>query len=195
VLQLTPPAVLLCLTLVHAALPPEVHAQRWDLDVRGTGAIPITRFAGAELEAGIGFGGTAAVRVGAGLFVYGGWDWIRLSAPESFAGTDRTFQESGYAAGVRAEYPRASEVRYRIEVGPTFRRVAVLSDDGDLVVESSYDWGVEAAAGLILPLSEAWKMTPSGRLRWHATEFSFDGERIDGVLRYAALDFGLSYLF
>jgi hypothetical protein len=187
--------VFLALTLVHAALPPGLHAQRLDLDVRGTGAIPITSFAGAELEAGIGFGGTAAFRLGPGWFVYGGWDWIRLSARESWAGTDRTLQESGYAAGVRVEYPQASDVRYRIEAGPTFRRVRILTDGGELVVDSSDDWGVEAAVGLVLPLHEGWKMTPSGRLRWLATEFSFDGEQIDGVLRYAALDFGLSYLF
>jgi hypothetical protein len=188
-------AVLTLLILTHFADPATIHAQRVDLDVRGTGAIPIGKFAGASLDPGIGFGATIAYRVGSRLFVYGGWDGIRLSAKESFAGTDRTIEESGYALGFRLETAAADGVRYRIEAGPTYQHVVISADDGDLAVESRDRWGAELAAGLVLPLNDSWKMTPSLRVRLLGTEFSLDGVETRGTLRYAALDYGLSYVF
>jgi hypothetical protein len=187
--------VLALLVLAHLADPSALRAQRIDIDVRGTGGIPIGGFAGAELDPGIGFGGTVAVRLGPRSFVYGGWDWIRLGAKESFAGTNRRIEESGYALGFRFE-PRAGDgIRNRIEVGPTYRRVVISSEEGDRIVESRHRWGAELAAGLVLPLSQSWKMTPSLRLRWVEAEFSLADARTRGAIRYAALDYGISYVF
>jgi hypothetical protein len=187
--------LLALLVLTDLADPATTHAQRIDLDLRGTGGIPIGRLAGAELDPGIGFGGTVAYRVGPRSFVYGGWDWLRLGAKESFAGTNRRVEESGYALGFRFE-PRAGDgIRNRIEVGPTYRRVVISSEEGGRIVGSKDRWGVELAAGLVLPLNESWKMTPSLRLRWVQAEFSLGGVETRGAIRYAAIDYGLSYVF
>jgi hypothetical protein len=185
-------ALTLALTATSAA------AQgRTTLDLRTTFVTPIADMADAELSPGIGFGGTLAYRLQPHLHLYAGWDWIRFTSDASFAGNDMDFEETGYTFGLRFEHPLrpASRVAYRLEAGGLYKHVEIEDADGDLVDDSGHGLGLELGAGLLLPMGERWRLTPTARLRSHAPSFTIGSTTTDGTMRYVGLELGVSRRF
>jgi opacity protein-like surface antigen len=173
-----------------------LSAQSWIGDLRLTGAVPTQDLAGADLETGVGFGATLAYRVQPHLFVYGGWDWLHLTADQSFAGSERDFEETGYTMGLRFEHPSImTNLLYRVEAGATYKHVEIEASNGDLIEDSGHELGFEAGVGLVLTLSDAWRLTPSLRYRSFSPDFEIESTTTEGRMRYAAFDVGVSYAF
>jgi opacity protein-like surface antigen len=183
--------------LTLALATPEVQAQRYTMELRTTGAVSTKKLSGAELDTGFGLGATVAYLIQPHLAAYGGWDWLRFHADQSFAGTDRDFEETGYTVGLRFEHPFSyeSEVLYRIEAGSTYKHVEVEDDSGDLIADSGHGLGFEVGAGLAMPLSDTWRLSPTVRYRLLRPEFEIAGATSHGDLSYLGLDVGLSYRF
>jgi hypothetical protein len=173
-----------------------LQGQRVTLELRLAGAAPLEELAGADLETGLGFGGTVALRLQEHTHVYGGWDWLHFRADQSFAGTDRDFEETGYTAGLRFEHPLTgtSALLYRIEAGGSYKHVEIESEDGDLIADSGHGLGFEAGAGVVFPLGESWRLSPMLRFRTLAPEFDIGAATVTGDLRYVALELGLSHV-
>jgi hypothetical protein len=174
----------------------EAGAQALAFDLRTTGALSTQKLAGAELDTGLGIGGALAYRLQPHLFAYAGWDWLRFHAAESFVGADADFEETGYTVGFRFEHPLESgSVTYRVEAGATYKHVEVESEAGELLADSGHEAGFELAGGVSLPLSGAWRLTPSLRYRSLQPVFEVDGVSRESALRYGALEVGVSYRF
>jgi hypothetical protein len=146
---------------------------------------------------GFGFGATLARNIQPHLAAYGGWDWLRFHATESFAGSDRHFQETGYTLGLRFEHPfdYESDVLYRIELGGTYKHVEVENVAGELIADSGHLLGVEVSGGIVVPLGRSWRVSPTIRLRSMRPEFEIEGVTSKGDLRYVGLEAGMSYRF
>jgi hypothetical protein len=172
--------------------------QRVTVDLRAAAAVAAQKLAGTELDAGIGFGGTLAFRIQPHLHVYGGWDWLHFSADDSFAGSDRDFEETGYTFGLRFEHPvRGEEGRlaYRLEGGGTFKHIEIEDDEGELVADSDHGLGFEVGAALLMPLGDTWRFVPALRYRSLDRDFRIGSTTTDASLRYVSLELGISRRF
>lgn len=172
--------------------------QRVTVDLRAAAAVAAQKLAGAELDAGVGFGGTLAFRIQPHLHVYGGWDWLHFRADDSFAGSDRDFEETGYTFGLRFEHPVRDEegrLAYRLEGGGTFKHIEIEDDEGELVADSDHGLGFEVGAALLVPLGNAWRFVPALRYRSLDRDFRIGSTTTDASLRYVALELGISRRF
>jgi hypothetical protein len=183
--------------LASALLTTDIAAQRITLDLRGAVAAPTSELGDADLGVGAGFGGTVAFRLQPHLHLFGGWDWMRFTAENSFAGPDRDFEETGYTLGLRFEHPLrpSSRTLYRIEAGGTYKHIEVEDSDGDLIEDTGHGLGYELGAGLLVPLGETWKLAPTLRYRALARDFTIGSTTTSGDLRYMALEIGFSRRF
>jgi hypothetical protein len=189
---------LAALSFAAAVTAQDVHAQRFAAELRVAPAAPTQELAGADLGTGLGFGATLAWRLQQHVLAYGGWDWLRFRADQSFAGSDLDFEETGYDLGLRFEHPLGDDASllYRIEVGGTYKHVEVEDEEGDLISDSGHGWGFEGAAGLVVPLgSGSWRFSPMLRYRSLSPKFTVGSVVTDAKLRYATLDLGLSRVF
>ncbi len=170
---------------------------RFALDLRAAVDAPAGKLADADLSTGVGFGSTLAVRVQPHLSVYGGWDWLHFTARQSFAGSDRDFEETGYTLGLRFEHPFANRARlaYRLEAGGTYKHVEIEDGGGDLLSNSGHSLGYEGGLGLVLSQGRGWRLTPTLRYRSLSPEFTIGSAKTSANLRYFGIDVGVSRTF
>jgi hypothetical protein len=184
--------------LLIAVCAHEAQSQgRLALDLRAAVATPTGKVAGADLGTAIGFGGTVALQLSGAIHAYGGWDWMPFSADESFAGNSLTFVETGYTFGLRLErFVRAAgRTALRLEGGGTYKSVAIENDAGNTLVDSDLKLGFELGAGLVMPLGDVLRVTPTVRFRSLSPEFGSGSVTTEGTLRYLGLELGFSFLF
>lgn len=170
--------------------------QRVTLDLRTTLVSPISDV-DADLSPGFGFGGTIAYRLQPHLHLYGGWDWIRFTSDQSFAGADLDFEETGYTFGLRFEHPLGNDSRraYRLEAGGLYKHLEIEDSDGALVDDSGHGLGFELGAGLLLPMGERWSLVPAARFRSHSPSFDVGSGTTDGTMSYVGIELGFSRRF
>lgn len=170
--------------------------QRVTLDLRTTLVSPISDV-DADLSPGFGFGGTIAYRLQPHLHLYGGWDWIRFTSDQSFAGADLDFEETGYTFGLRFEHPLGNDSRrmYRLEAGGLYKHLEIEDSDGALVDDSGHGLGFELGAGLLLPMGERWSLVPAARFRSHSPSFDVGSGTTEGTMSYVGIELGFSRRF
>jgi hypothetical protein len=183
--------------LAVACCAPVLHAQRVTADLRAGIAVPTQSFADADFDLGFGLGGTLAYRLQQYVHLYGGWDWLRFHAPQSFAGTDRDFEETGYTLGLRFEHPLSDVWRllYRLEAGGTYKHIEIEDENGDRIADSGHGVGLEVGAGLVVPLGESWRFVPALRWRTLEREFTIANVTTRSDLTYGAFELGISRRF
>ncbi len=185
------------LALAATTLASDLPAQQVTLDLRGAIAMPTADLADADLSTGAGFGATIAVQLQQHLHLYGGWDWMRFAADESFAGPEPDFEETGYTFGLRFEHPlgASSRTMYRLEAGGTYKHFEFEDEDGDITVDTGHGLGYEAGVGLLVPLSGSWRLAPTVRYRALSRDFTVGSVTTTGDLKYVALEIGFSKRF
>lgn len=176
---------------------PLAAQERVTLDIRSAAAAPTTKFAGADLDPGIGFGATLAFRLQPHLHLYGGWDWLHFSAEQSFAGNEMDFEETGYTLGLRFEHPirASSRFAFRVEAGGTYKHIEVENEDGDIIADSKHGAGFETGVGLLSPVAGSFKLTTMVRYRSLARDITVANTTSSGTLRYGALEIGIARRF
>jgi hypothetical protein len=180
------------------AFPSALAAQREVMiDARPNFAIPVGKLAGASLETGPAFGATASIHLRRHMHLYGGWDWAHFSAANSFAGADRSFDETGYVLGLRFEHPspRRPSLALRLEVGATYKHVEIENSAGEIISDSKHSMGYEAALGVAKSLGDDWKLVPLARYRSLSPKFTIGSTTTSGNLRYVAAELALSRSF
>jgi hypothetical protein len=187
----------LLIALAAAAFTSDLTAQRLTVDLRGAVAAPTSELGGTDLGIGAGFGGTVAWQLQPHLHLYGGWDWMRFAADNSFAGAEPDFEETGYTFGLRFEHPLrpTSRTLYRLEAGGTYKHIEVEDENGDIIADTDHGLGYELGAGLLMPLGETWKLAPTLRYRALSRDFTVGATTTSGDLRYVALEIGFSRRF
>jgi len=188
---------LLTFAITSCVLVTNLAAQRLTLDLRGVVATPTADLADADLSTGAGFGATIAYRIQPHLHLYGGWDWMRFAADESFAGPEPDFEETGYTFGLRFEHPfrESSRTMYRIEAGGTYKHFEFEDADGDITVDTGHGLGYEAGIGVLLPIGATWRLAPTLRYRALTRDFAVGPAVTEGKLQYVGLEIGFSRRF
>jgi hypothetical protein len=189
---------LIVIALAASALASDLGAQRATIDLRGAAAAPTGKLGTSELGVGAGLGATLAWRMQPHLHLYGGWDWLRFSADDAFAGVSKPdFEETGYTLGLRFEHPVRAESRllYRVEAGGTYKHIELEDSAGDIVANTGHGLGYEVGAGLLLPMGASWHFAPMLRYRALSRDFRIGSVATPANLRYAGLELGIARRF
>lgn len=183
-------------------IPPEVAAQqRWAFEIR-TGAEVSTRdVERGEVGTGFGLDGTLRFRFSPHLGAYAGWDWVRFSPTDSFAGPDTDLEQTGYAFGLRFEHPFEGEdpavegLAYWLRAGGIYDHVEVEDADGDIIADSGHGLGWEAGLGLAYWITDRWSFTPGVRFRSLSRDIEVGAGTTELDLQYVGFEIGVARAF
>lgn len=157
--------------------------------------VPTQDFGEAELGNGIGFEASLRYQLPLCLSLYAGWDWYHFSSDQG--GVDFDFEDTGYAVGLLWKPMRLDGyLGPWIRGGMVYDHVEIEDGEGDLVADSDHAFGYEVGAGLTLPLTGRFSLTPGVRYRAFSPEMESGGTTADAVeLSYLALEIGLAIDF
>jgi hypothetical protein len=178
------------------AINQSIAQDRWSLELR-----PGVNYATQDIsdaDLGLGFGAelTVAYRFMSHLAAYAGWSYNNFAVDQSFAGTDASFEETGYTFGLQFIHPIGeTEVKYLVRAGGTYNHLEIENSDGDITIDSGHGLGWQAEAGLVIPLSEKFSLLPSIRYRSLNREISINNTTTPVNLNYFSAGVGLSWAF
>lgn len=169
---------------------------RWTLEFRPGVDFATKNIADADLRIGFGFEGAIAYRFMPHLAAYAGWSWNHFAADESFAGTDASFEETGYTFGFQFIHPIGeSGLSYLVRAGGTYNHIEIENNDGDIIIDSGHGLGWQAEVGLVIPLSEKFSLLPSLRYRSLNRDIEIENVSTSVDLNYLSVGVGLSWSF
>jgi Outer membrane protein beta-barrel domain len=183
---------------IGTLLATSLHAQeRWTIEARGGVAIPTAKLSGTELSTGTGLGATVAYRIAEHLHLYGGWDWFRFPADQSFAGAKIDFEQTGYTYGAKFVHPVSarSSVSYMLHAGGLYTHIEVESNSGGSTLDTGHGLGWEAGGGLAIALTPRWQLTPALRYRAQSRDFKIASSTVSGDLQYVTFELGAAIRF
>lgn len=169
---------------------------RWSLELR-----PGINYATQDIsdaDLGLGFGAelTIAYRFMPHLAAYAGWSYNNFAVDQSFAGTDASFEETGYTFGFQFIHPIGeSGMSYLVRAGGTYNHIEIENNEGDIIIDSGHGLGWQAEAGLVIPLSDNFSLLPS--LRYRSLNRNIEIENVSTAvdLNYLSVGVGLSWSF
>jgi len=185
----------LALTLLPASTAAQTDGgDRWAFDVRGGLGFATDDLGDLELDTGVGFEGTIHLHLYEHVWAYAGWDWFHFSS-EAPAGEEIDAEDTGYALGLRWDHSTPGAFGPWIRAGIVIDHVELEDEEGDIVEDSGHTVGWEAGAGVSVPLSDLWWLTPGVRVRSFDPDLELEGFGPFGGLTYVAVDVGLSRRF
>jgi hypothetical protein len=115
---------------------------------------------------------------------------------QSFAGSDASFEETGYTFGLQFIHPIGeSNISYLARAGGTYNHIEIENNDGDITIDSRHGLGWQAEAGLVIPLSEKFSLLPSLRYRSLSRDIDIENVSTPVQLNYFSVGVGLSWSF
>lgn len=175
----------------------EAQAQnRWGAEFRSGVDFATKDIADADLKTGFGFEGAIAYRFMPHLAAYAGWSWNHFAVDQSFAGTDASFEETGYTFGLQFIHPIGeSEISFLVRAGGTYNHIEIENKDGDIIIDSGHGLGWQAEAGFMIPLIENFSVLPSVRYRSLSRDIEITSITTPVDLNYFSVGIGLSWSF
>lgn len=173
-----------------------IAQDKWSLELR-----PGINYATEDIsdaDLGVGFGAelTIAYRFMPHLAAYAGWSYNNFAADQSFAGTDASFEETGYTFGLQFIHPIGqTDIKYLIRAGATYNHIEIENNEGDITIDSGHGLGWQAEAGLVITLSENFSLLPSVRYRALNREISINNTGTPVNLNYFSAGVGLGWAF
>jgi outer membrane protein W len=173
-----------------------VAQDKWILELR-----PGVNYATKDIsdaDLGVGFGSelTIAYRFMPHLAAYAGWSYNNFAVDQSFAGTDASFEETGYTFGLQFIHQIGeSDISYLVRAGGTYNHIEIENNDGDITIDSGHGLGWQAEAGLSIPLSEKLSLLPSVRYRSLSRDIEIENVSASVQLNYFSVGVGLSWFF
>lgn len=185
----------LVITLFFALILINAKAQdsgsRWSFELNGGAGFPLQELADTKLERGLNLEGALHFRLLEHTGLYAGWGWAH------FAGEDALdYEETGYVMGLTFEHPfPQSSISYYLRAGALYNHLEVEDDSGEIIDDTGHGWGVQAAAGVDLPIGGKWSLTPG--VKFHALNRDLDtgGQTTDLNLRYVSARIGIKKRF
>ena len=169
---------------------------KWSLELRPGVDYATQDIADADLGLGFGAELTIAYRFMPHLAAYAGWSYNNFAVDQSFAGPDASFEETGYTFGLQFIHPIGeSGLSYLVRVGGTFNHIEIENNDGDIIIDSGHGLGWQAEAGLVIPLSEKFSLSPSLRYRSLNRDIKIENVSTSVDLNYLSVGVGLSWSF
>lgn len=173
-----------------------IAQDKWSLEFRPGANYATQDIADADLGLGFGAELTIAYRFMPHLAGYAGWSYNNFAADQSFAGTDASFEETGYTFGFQFIHPIGeSSVCYLVRLGGTYNHIEIENNAGDIIIDSGHGFGWQAEAGLVIPLSEKFSLLPSVRYRSLNRDIEIESVNTSVNLNYLSVGVGLSWSF
>jgi len=127
---------------------------------------------------------------------YVGWGYNKFSAETSFAGNSMDFEETGYTFGIQFKYPIAnSPLSYFLRAGGIYTHIEIENEDGDIIENTGHGLGWQVGAGLDIPLSSKWSLTPSVKYSALSRESEIGGIKTPLDLNYISVRIGITKKF
>jgi outer membrane protein W len=169
---------------------------KWSLEFRPGVNYATQDIADANLELGFGTELTIAYRFMPHLAAYAGWSYNNFAVDQSFAGPGASFEETGYTFGLQFIHPIGkSSLSYLVRAGGTYNHIEIENNDGDIIIDSGDGLGWQAEAGLVIPLSEKFSLSPSVRYRSLNRDIEINNVSTSVDLNYLSVGVGLSWSF
>ena len=173
-----------------------IAQDKWSLEFRPGVDYAMQDIADADLGIGFGLEGTIAYRFMPHLAAYAGWSYNNFAVDQSFAGTDASFEETGYTFGFQfIHLIGESTLSYLVRIGGTYNHIEIENNDGDIIIDSGHGLGWQAEAGLVIPLSERFSLLPSVRYRSLNRDIKIENVSTSVDLNYLSVGVGLSWSF
>lgn len=186
---------IVALTLL-TSLNQSIAQDKWSLEFRPGANYATQDIADADLGLGFGAELTIAYRFMPHLAAYAGWSYNNFAADQSFAGTDASFEETGYTFGFQFIHPIGeSDIKYLVRLGGTYNHIEIENNAGDIIIDSGHGLGWQAEAGLVIPLSERFSLLPSVRYRSLNRNIDINNVSTSVNLNYLTVGVGLSWWF
>lgn len=171
-----------------------VQAQeRVSLELRGGAAIPTADLGDAALNPGAGIGFNVAVRFLPYMQAYGGWDWVRFTTDQPFAGSDFDVENTGYAFGLQLKQSLFGNVSGWLRAGGLYKHIELENDALAEAIDSGHELGWEAGGGVSIPLTDRLAVTPGLRYRTFSADVEVNNVSIPVDMSWLGIEIGLNY--
>jgi len=169
---------------------------KWSLELRPGVDYATQDIVDADLGLGFGAELTIAYRFMPHLAAYAGWSYNNFAVDQSFAGSDASFEETGYTFGLQFIHPIGeSSLSYLVRAGGTYNHIEIENNEGDITIDSGHGLGWQAEAGLVIPLNEKFSLLPSLRYRSLNRDIEIENVSTSVDLNYLSVGVGLSWSF
>jgi len=152
----------------------------------------------SNADLGLGFGAelNIAYRFMPHLAAYAGWSYNNFAVDQSFAGTDASFEETGYTFGLQFIHPIGeSGLSYLLRAGGTYNHLEIENNNGNIIIDSGHGLGWQVEAGLVISLSDKFSLLPSLRYRSLNRDIEIENVSTSVDLNYLSVGVGLSWSF
>lgn len=170
--------------------------EKWSLELRPGVNYATKDISDAKLK--LGFGGelTIAYKFIQYLSVYAGWSYNNFAVDKSFAGTDASFEETGYTFGLQLTHPiEGAGIDFIMRAGATYNHIEIENNAGKIIIDSGHGLGWQAEAGIVVPLCNRLNLQPSIRYRSLSRDITIENKISPVQLNYVSFGVGLSWSF
>lgn len=186
----------LVITSMFALLTLGAMAQKSDrkfsVEINAGAAFPVKETGETKLNPGAGFEGLLHYRFIPHLGVYAGWGWNKLSANNSFAGSDMCFEETGYVFGLQFMHPIADyPFSYYVRGAGLYNHIEIENADGEIIHDTGHGLGFQVAGGINFNLGENWSLNPGVKFNALSRDMDFEGISTTLDYQYIAIRVGV----
>ena len=188
-------AALLALSLLFAAST-AMAQDRFGVELSLDGSTATQDVGDADLNPGFGLEAKLTYRFMPHLSAYAGWGWQRFGSDESFAGAEMDFEETGYRFGLQFMHPLGTTpVDYFLRAGGIYNHIEIENSSGDITADSGHGLGLQAGAGIAVPIGAKWRFMPGLRYQSLSRDIEVGSVTTDVDLNYIALEIGFHRMF
>lgn len=184
-------SIFFVILLSHSMVAQEKE-KRLAVELNGGMAVALSEIDGNKLNPGVGFEGIFHYRFLPHLGAYAGWGWNHMNADQSFAGADMDFEETGYIYGLQYQNQLGkTPVGWFVRGGGLFNHIETENSDGDIINNSGHGFGWQAAAGIDVPLSKYWSLTPGVKFNSLSRDTEFENTTKQLDYKYLSFRVGI----
>jgi len=166
--------------------------KRFGLEFTGGVSLATKELNNTSLNAGGGLEFLLHYRFMPNFGAYAGWGWNNLSAENSFAGNDISFEETGYIFGL--QYIRQignSSFSYYLRAGGLYNHIETENAEGNIINDTGHGLGFQLASGLNYHLSNNWYLTGGLKFNSLSRETDFGSTSINLDYQYVSMRIGI----
>ena len=164
------------------------------LEARAGAAVATADLGDASLNTGGGFELNVSYRLVPNLRLYAGWDWQHRATSQPETGGEFDIEDTGYAVGLRFEYPLSASLGTWLRGGGLYDHIEVENSAGSIIGDSGHELGWEVGGGLSVRLGQRFAVTPGARYRSLSATLDGGQGAVPVDLTYLAVDVGIVWL-
>jgi hypothetical protein len=189
-------AILGMFTLLSSGIFAQNSEKRFGFEINAGASFPANEIANTRMKAGPGFEGLFHYRFMPHLGVYGGWGWNKLSADNSFAGSDVCFEETGYIFGLQFAHPIADlPVSFYVRGAGLYNHIEIENAEGDIVEDTGHGLGFQLASGINIDIGNSWTLNPGVKFNALSRDSNYENTSRALDYRYVSLRVGIIKYF